>query len=41
MEGHQIRLRGDDNFSSWQKKKDKKSSVRVFGHAYFVSNDAQ
>ena len=21
MVGHQIRLRGDDNFSSWQKKK--------------------
>ena len=34
--GHQIRLPGDDNFSAWQKKRNKKSSVRICGRAYFV-----
>ena len=34
--GHQIRLRGDDNFSSWLKKKNKKSFLRICGRAYFV-----
>ena len=41
MVGHQIRLRGDDNFSSWQKRKNKKSSIRIIGRVYFVQNDAQ
>ena len=38
MLGHQVRLCGDHNFSSWQKKKkrNKKSSVRVCGRAFFV-----
>ena len=36
MVGHQIRLRGDDNFSYWLgKKKNKKSSGRVCGRVYF------
>ena len=40
---HQIRLRGDDNFSWWleKKKKNMTSSVRVCGCAFFVPNDAQ
>ena len=36
MVGRQVRLRGDHNFSSWEKKKNKKSSVRVDGRAFFV-----
>ena len=36
MVGRQVRLRGDRNFSSWEKKKNKKSSVRVDGRAFFV-----
>ena len=36
MVGHQIRIRGDDNFSYWLgKKKNKKSSGRVCGRVYF------
>ena len=39
MVGHQIRLSGDDNFSYWlekkEKKKNKKSSGRVCGRVYF------
>ena len=35
MVGHQIRLRGDDNFSSWQNKRINKSSVRVCGLSFF------
>ena len=42
MVGHQIRLRGDDNFSYWlekkkrtKEKKNKKSSGRVCGRVYF------
>ena len=42
MVGRQVRLRGDHNFSSWEKKKkNKKSFVRVDGRAFFVQNDAQ
>ena len=33
---HQIRLRGDDSFSYWLKKKAKDISVRVCGHGFFV-----
>ena len=41
MVGHQIRLRGDGNFSYWlekkrtKEKKNKKSSGRVCGRVYF------
>ena len=42
MVGRQVRLRGDHNFSSWEKKKrTRKSSARVCGRAFFVQNDAQ
>ena len=36
MVGRQVRLRGGHNSSSWQKKKNKKSSIRVGGRAFFV-----